>query len=248
MKCLLTSVGLSTDPIRDALVSLTGKSIGACRAVLVRTAIYASPDGAADGALTVTEVAGYGWADLGLVELTALPSLPSEYWLPAVEAADVLIISGGNGGYLSHWMFESGFADVAHAQVQRGAVYLGISAGAMMATVGYNVHQPTLQRTGRYYDDEYDEYAPDGAGSDRALGLVDFVVRPHYLADYYPGLTRDLMVAAAAKVDVPLYAIDDDTAIAVHDGVATIVGDGRWELFTPDTGADSAPEDRTQRR
>lgn len=243
MKLILTSVGLSTEPIRDAMVSLTGKALGECRAVLVPTAIYASPDGPTGGALTVTEVAGYGWAELGVVELTALPTLPAEYWSPAVESADVIIVSGGNGGYLSHWMFESCFADVVRAQVQRGAVYLGISAGSMMATVGYNVHKQTLQQTGRYYDDEYDEYAPDGAGSDRALGLVDFVVRPHYLADYYPALNRDLMLAAAAKVAVPLYAIDDDTAIAVHDGVATVVGDGSWELFAPEHGAERAADD-----
>ena len=62
-----------------------------------------------------------------------------------------------------------------------------------------------LEKTGVYYDDEYDEAAPPNVGSDEALKLVDFVVRPHLNADYYPAPTPELMERAATKVDMPLY-------------------------------------------
>jgi dipeptidase E len=47
----------------------------------------------------------------------------------------------------------------------------------------------------------------------------------------YPGVTMELMERAAGKVDVPLYAIDDQTAINVVDGAVTVVSEGDWSLF-----------------
>ena len=37
----------------------------------------------------------------------------------------------------------------------------------------------------------------------------------------------------AAGMPVPGYAIDDQTAIKVVDGVVEVVSEGHWKLFTP---------------
>ena len=37
----------------------------------------------------------------------------------------------------------------------------------------------------------------------------------------------------AARVPVPAYAIDDQTAIKVTDGAVEVVSEGHWKLFTP---------------
>ena len=48
-----------------------------------------------------------------------------------------------------------------------------------------------------------------------------------------------MMQRAAAKVDHPLYAIDDQTAIKVVDGQIDVVSEGRWKLFNdPETATD----------
>lgn len=39
------------------------------------------------------------------------------------------------------------------------------------------------------------------------------------------------MERAAAKVDYPLYAVDDETAIKVVDGKVEVVSEGEWKLF-----------------
>ena len=39
------------------------------------------------------------------------------------------------------------------------------------------------------------------------------------------------MERAAAKVGMPLYAFDDETAIAVVDGRVQVVSEGRWRLL-----------------
>ena len=230
MKLLLTSVGISNDSIRAALVDLLGKPTAACKAIGVPTAIYALPGGNADSWLMLRELANIGWQEFGVLELTALPSLLEEHWLPAVEAADIIIVGGGNTGYLSHWMFASGLA-AKLPQLLQDKVYLGVSAGGAVVTHSLNVSREVFERTGVYYDDEYDEAAPLNAGSDRTLGLVDFVIRPHLNADYFPAATLETFAAAAAKVRVPLYAFDDQSAIKVVDGVVEVISEGEWHLF-----------------
>ena len=55
---------------------------------------------------------GLGWASLGLLELTALPTIGAERWVPWVHEADVLLVDGGDATYLCHWMRECGLADL----------------------------------------------------------------------------------------------------------------------------------------
>ncbi len=58
-------------------------------------------------------------------------------------------------------------------------------------------------------------------------------MRPHLNADYFPQATLERMEQAAAKVDVPLYAFDDQTAIKVVDGEVNVISEGEWKLFEP---------------
>ncbi len=231
MKLLLTSAGITNASIRQALVELLGKPITEASALCVPTAVYALPDGPSDAWLTLRAF-DLGWRSYGLLELTVLPSLPEEHWLPALEAADVLLVGGGNTGYLSHWLHQSGFAALLPALL-RDTVYVGVSAGSMMLTHSLNVHRPTLEATGVYYDDEYDEAAPRGAGSDRTLGLVPFVIRPHLNADYFPQITPERVAEMAARQTVPLYAFDDQSALKVVDDKVEVVSEGTWQRFEP---------------
>jgi hypothetical protein len=40
-----------------------------------------------------------GWRSLGVLELTALPSLHEEHWVPVVEESVVLVVNGGDPLY-----------------------------------------------------------------------------------------------------------------------------------------------------
>jgi len=229
MKLLLTSAGVTNDSIRNALVDLLGKPIAETKAICIPTAIYALPSGASDAWLMIRELE-MGWLEYGVVELTALPSILEEHWLPSVQAADVIIVGGGNTGFLSYWFQASGLAEKL-PELLKTKVYLGVSAGGAMVTHSLNVSREVLEQTGVYYDDEYDEAAPPNAGSDKTLKLVDFVIRPHLNADYFAQTTLEHMAIAAAKVAVPLYAFDDQTAIKVVDGAVEVISEGEWKLF-----------------
>jgi dipeptidase E len=61
---------------------------------------------------------------------------------------------------------------------------------------------------------------------------VDFAVRPHLNAGCFPISSMETMESAAAKLEVPLYALDDQSAIKVVDGDVEVVSEGEWKLST----------------
>ena len=120
MKLLLTAAGIKNASIRDALVDLLGKPIGESTALCVPTAMYGHP-WVGPGEKAWQFISGreprcpmceLGWKSLGVLELTALPSIDEERWVPLVRETDVLLASGGDALYLCHWMRESGLADM----------------------------------------------------------------------------------------------------------------------------------------
>jgi dipeptidase E len=106
MKLLLTSAGVKNPSIHDALVGLLGKPIADSNALCIPTALYGHPQGSPSGAWRF--IAGksscpmceLGWKSLGVLELTALPSIGEDRWVPWVREADVLLVEGGEALYL----------------------------------------------------------------------------------------------------------------------------------------------------
>ena len=231
MKFLLTSGGISNTSIHNALVELLGKPIAESSALIIPTAEYGRPGGAgAAGAyrficgINSSRMCELGWKSLGVLELTALPSIGKDYWGPLVQETDALLVDGGDVLYLCYWMRQSGLADLLPSL--REMVYVGVSAGSMVVTPNF----------GEAYDDWFCREPPASnlpKGSDRALGLVDFSLFPHL---DYPTFPENSMANAekwAAKGPAPTYAIDDQTAIKVVDGAVEVVSEGHWKLFTP---------------
>ena len=161
-----------------------------------------------------------GWKSLGVLELTALPSIDEERWVPWVRETDVLLVGGGDALYLYHWMRQSGLADLLPSL--RETVWVGLSAGSMVMT----------PRIGEEFVESYVWKPP--TGGDSTLGIVDFSICPHLVDDEaLPGNTMADAKRWAASIPGPAYAIDDETAIRVVDGNVDVVSEGHWKLFTP---------------
>ena len=222
MRLLLTSAGIKNTSIHDALVDLLGKPIAESNALCIPTAAYAMPGGAGvawrliNGRAT-TPLCELGWKSLGVLELTALPSIDKEHWVPMVQETDVLLVGGGDVLYLCHWMRQSGLADLLPSL--REAVYVGVSAGSMVMAP--------------HVGEEFVGWKPP-TGGDRALGMVDFSLFPHLDHENLPDNSMANAEKWAAGVPVPGYAIDDQTAIKVTDGTVEVVSEGHWKLFTID--------------
>jgi len=174
MKLLLTSAGISNPSIDAALVDLLGKPIAESSALIVPTATYPFPNGALAAYRCISGTAPsplceVGWKSLGVLELTALPSIQEESWVPIVRETDALLVWGGDVLYLCYWMRQSGLADLLPSLGE--SVYVGVSAGSIVMTP-YNC------------DAEFNlQYVPTGSDQgregDRALGLVGFALRVH---------------------------------------------------------------------
>lgn len=71
------------------------------------------------------------------------------------------------------------------------------------------------------------------SGGDSTLGIVDFSIFPHLDHEQLPENTSADAERWAADIPGPAYAIDDETAIKVVDGVVEVVSEGKWWRFAP---------------
>jgi dipeptidase E len=219
MKLLLTSAGIKNSSIHDALLDLLGKPIAESNALCIPTASYAHPmagPGRAwkfiSGQEPQTPMCDLGWKSVGVLELTALPSIGDERWVSWVREADVLLVNGGDALYLCHWMRQSGLADLLPSLTD--TVWVGLSAGSMVMT----------PRIGQ----EFVQWTPP-TGDDSTLGIVDFSIYPHLASDGMPGNSMGGGEQWASKISGPAYAIDDQTAFKVVDGVVEVISEGHWK-------------------
>jgi len=221
MKLLLTSAGISNASISNALIELMGKPIAEANAFFVPTAIYGVPNGGDIVRRVIRGTLGdpfceLGWKSLGLLELTALPSLKREIWVPLLEESDALLVGGGDCQYLTYWMHKSGLAELLPSLLQK-IVYVGLSAGSMIMTrYGTTFGKHTLP-----------------AESAKSLGLVDIALHPHLDYPLFPDNSMAELEKLAATLPMPSYLVDDQTAVRVVDGVIDVVSEGKWKIVSP---------------
>jgi dipeptidase E len=223
MKLLLTSAGIKNETIHESLLELLGKPVAESSALIIPTATYAFPGGA-QGAWKIiagkaaSPLCEIGWKSIGVLELTALPSIDREHWISVVEQTDALLVGGGDPLYLCYWMRQSGLADLFPTLTE--IVYVGVSAGSLVMgpCIGGNVA----------------DLSPLNGG-DSTLGIVDFAIFPHVNHPDMPDFAMAHVEQWASGLSVPGYAIDDETAIKVVDGVAEVVSEGYWQLMAPPT-------------
>jgi dipeptidase E len=221
LRLLLTSAGVKNASIRNALVDLLGKPITDSNALCIPTAQYGHPM-VGPGVMpwkfisgrSENPMAGLGWKSVGVLELTALPSIDEERWVPLVQETDVLLVAGGDALYLCHWMRQSGLADLLASLDE--TVWVGLSAGSMVMTP--RIGQAFVQWT-------------PPSGDDSTLGIVDFSICPHLAPDGMPGNSLAEAEEWAAGIPGPAYAIDDETAIEVAEDTIRVVSEGQWKHF-----------------
>jgi len=244
MRTLLTSSGIKNRSIHDALVDLLGKPIAESNALFIPTAVYPFPGGpgmawraiSGQGPAPLGEL---GWKSLGILELTALPSIEEDAWVPTVRDADALLVWGGDPLFLANWMRRSGLTSLLPT-LRSEAVYVGVSAGSIAAAATFveTYVEPPRGNDGPLKSEDIVFATPQG-DVDRILvtgqgaGLVDFAVIPHFEHPDHPDASLANAEKWAARIPAPTYAIDDETAVSVVDGAVQVVSEGQWKLFQP---------------
>src|SRR3989344_7805936 len=215
MKLLLTSDGITNQSIANALFELVGKKPSETSIAFIPTAMNVNDGDKSWFADDLYNIKKLGLKNLDVVDISALPK---KLWLPRLEKADVLFFSGGNSSHLMRWMKESGLKELL-PDLLKTKVYAGISAGSM-------VTNPTLALSSQdkkiYYEEEFNYR------SEEALNYVNFYVRPHYNSPDFPHAREEVLKNIAKDLDLPLYGLDDQSALKVVDGEVEVVSEGEY--------------------
>lgn len=216
MKLLLTSGGITNDTIKNALAGLVGKPFSKTSLTFIPTAADIEPY---DKSWLVEDL--YNCKKLGLkqIDIVDISALSKELWEPRLKSADILFFGGGNTFHLMYWINKSSLAKMLKSLLKT-RVYAGISAGSMVAGKTISSNSKKL-----YYEDLF------GYQDEKALGFVDFQIRPHLNSPHFPDVQEKALRKLAKGAKEKVYAIDDNMAIKVVDGKVEVVGEGKYLIL-----------------
>lgn len=129
----------------------------------------------------------------------------------ALSAVDLVYLSGGNSFYLLQHIRSSGFDRVIQAQLKRGLVYAGGSAGAVVAGMSIEISK------------EFDDLNQAADLTDfNGMQLINLSILPHYGNQKY----QKLFAKALASVSLesgPIITLTDHQALVVNDNHYQII-------------------------
>ena len=213
MKLLLTSAGFTNKSIAKACEELTGKPLKELKLVFIPTAANVE-EGDKDWLVDDMYRAKELFKETDIVDISAVEK---EIWEPRIKAADVILVGGGNTFHLMDWLEKSGLENML-PELLKTRVYVGISAGGIACT-------PSLKFLHIFYPD----IEPDKEA--RALGFVNFHIRPHLNSPWFPKARVEILEEMAKELKEPLYAIDDQSAIKVDGEEISVISEGEWKKF-----------------
>ncbi|MCL4354375.1 peptidase E, partial [Patescibacteria group bacterium] len=113
---------------------------------------------------------------------------------------DVIYVCGGNTFYLLDWVRKSSFDKVIEELLDKGKVYVGSSAGSLIAG-------PSIEISGWKNLDKNIINLKDLTG----LNLVPFGVFPHYEDKFKPLLEKE-----TKEINYPVYVLSDKQAVLCY--------------------------------
>jgi len=212
MKLFLTSAGIGPE-ITGEFLKLLGKNSKDSKLIFIPTAADPETDEWFVEFVKKDKerLAEFGF-DIQVVDLKNQNQISLE---TIFKNADVIYIEGGNTFYLLDWVRKSGFDVAVKKFLGRGGVYVGVSAGSMIARI--NIESANWEPADRNIA---------GLNDLSAMNLVDFVVIPHYCPEF-----AEAVGASASKADYAAVALTDQQAVLVDSDKIEIIGPGEKTIF-----------------
>jgi cyanophycinase len=185
------------------------------RVVCLPTAAGQEGDGSVDrwSNMGVTHFQELG-AEVNALRIIDRESADDPQWESFLENADLIYFSGGDPGYLYQTMNGSRAWGAAQRAWERGAIYAGCSAGAMILA------------------NRIPRFRISGTGQGFGLVPAKFIV-PHF--DAIPAMFRPLAMALMGQLKDGdrMIGVDEDTAlIGKLGGEWTVMGKSKAHIFT----------------
>ena len=220
-RLLLTSAGVRNDALTTALRDLLGKPFGRAALAFIPTASVAAPGDHGWFISEMTRLHGLGWREFDILELNGLPA---PVVLDRLRHADVIYASGGNHYHLANSITANGLA-AQMADILQSKVYVGVSAGSMIFSRNLSA------RAGDAFGEQADLRILGETPVRPPFGLFDWYVKPHLNSPDFPQRNQAWFEKAAASLDFPVYALDDDSAVRVRGDEIDVVSEGTWGLL-----------------
>ncbi len=147
---------------------------------------------------------GFKVEDIDLKNKTSLELKES------LQEKDIIFLAGGNTSYLLEQAQKSGFLDVAKEMVTNGTIYIGSSAGSLLAG-------PSIEVDKIYDDGEFGKVLDSYDG----LDFVDFVPLPHANNEKYKSYLKKIVKEYGEKYN--LRKLNDNEAILILDGKEILI-------------------------
>lgn len=200
---LLTSAGMH---VKDEILKILPKSPQEIKIAHIITAsnVDENPDYVREEEKAFQEV-GFQYENISL-ENKAADELRELF-----VDKDVVYVQGGNTFYLLKHVRLSGFETVVKEFIERGGIYIGASAGTVIAA-------PTIEIASWEGIDKNDVGLEDLT----AMNLIGFHIFVHYDDSF-----EDLVREETSYTFLPVSIITDDQAILVQNDKISLVGKGK---------------------
>lgn len=214
MKLLLTSSGITNQSIAKALFEMVGKVPEDTIVAFIPTASNVETG---DKDWLINDLVNLQKQNFKAIHIVDISAVEESIWRPQLEAADVLFFEGGNTYHLMRWVTRSGLQSVL-PELLKTRVYVGVSAGSMVVSkdLALSVSQQI------YGEDLSETENIDG------LDFVDFYVLPHYNSNSFKNRRADIIKEATVDMDGKIYSLDDNSAVAVINGVVRVISEGEY--------------------
>ncbi len=138
-----------------------------------------------------------------------------------IDAAEAIVVGGGNTFHLVHMMHETGVMDAIRKKVESGTPYIGWSAGS-------NVACPSLKTT--------NDMPIIQPSSFETLGVVPFQINPHYTDAIIPnhnGETREERIREflVANPEMVVVGLKEGCMLCIDNGDIKYIGSKTIKVF-----------------
>ncbi len=210
MKLFLTSAGLVPETT-ETFLEFLGKKPEETRVCFITTASHSEED------KSYVEKDRKRLIELGFqVTEVDLKQENEESLREKLKNFDVVFVEGGNTFYLLKYVKESGFDKALKPFLDRGGIYVGVSAGSYIAGLDIS---PTQWK-----------HAEDknivGLKDLRGLGLINFAIFSHYKPEH-----ESIINENKHRIPYLVIALTDSQAILVENGKTKFVGPGEFKKF-----------------
>lgn len=135
--------------------------------------------------------------------------------LSKFSKCDVIHVGGGNTFYLLDWIRKSGFDKIINKLLDNGKIYVGVSAGSIIAG-------PSIEVAGWKHFDRNIVNLKDLTG----LNLVSFIPFVHYEDQH-----KKLLEEKSKNENFSIIALNDKQAVLCINGKYEIVGEGEKLVY-----------------